>query len=341
MNERDSSIDILRGLAIFTMIPANMAAHGLAEPHSFGFRLYGSVAAPLFVFLAGMMVVYTLNKKSYTLSYYIKRAGLTCLIAVLIDTLIWGTLPFLTFDVLYVIAFAMPVIYFFYRLPTWAQVLIVCAIFALTPILQQTMGYNPTPEESALIELKRWNDLFNTRAWPQFLIDGWFPMFPWMGVSLTGALIGKLMVNKTKADFHKWALIVGSTLLSAGILSWIVAKPELITRDGYSELFYPPTLYYMSTFLGMALMLLPIASKIQGSAIIRLLTVYGRSSMLVYILHTVFNVYLFTRVPTTTFWPFMGLYLIHALVLWIICFGVQKWMTNKKPPFVVGFVLGK
>lgn len=164
MNERDSSIDILRGLAIFTMIPANMAAHGLAEPHSFGFRLYGSVAAPLFVFLAGMMVVYTLNKKSYTLSYYIKRAGLTCLIAVLIDTLIWGTLPFLTFDVLYVIAFAMPVIYFFYRLPTWAQVLIVCAIFALTPILQQTMGYNPTPEESALIELKRWNDLFNTRA---------------------------------------------------------------------------------------------------------------------------------------------------------------------------------
>lgn len=47
--KRDIVIDIIRGLAIFTMIAANMAGKLFAEPHPFGFRLYGSFAAPVFV----------------------------------------------------------------------------------------------------------------------------------------------------------------------------------------------------------------------------------------------------------------------------------------------------
>lgn len=46
---RDKTIDILRGLAIFTMIAANISPYVLIEPHPFWFRLYGSFAAPLFI----------------------------------------------------------------------------------------------------------------------------------------------------------------------------------------------------------------------------------------------------------------------------------------------------
>ncbi len=48
MVTRDKKIDILRGLAIFTMIAANISPYVLIEPHPFWFRLYGSFAAPLF-----------------------------------------------------------------------------------------------------------------------------------------------------------------------------------------------------------------------------------------------------------------------------------------------------
>ena len=50
-HDRDIAIDIVRGLAIFTMVAANMAAYVLAEPHPFGLRLYGTFAAPLFLSL--------------------------------------------------------------------------------------------------------------------------------------------------------------------------------------------------------------------------------------------------------------------------------------------------
>ena len=50
---RDKTIDILRGLAIFTMIAANISPYVLIEPHPFWFRLYGSFAAPLFILISG------------------------------------------------------------------------------------------------------------------------------------------------------------------------------------------------------------------------------------------------------------------------------------------------
>jgi uncharacterized membrane protein len=341
MNERDTSVDILRGIAIFTMIAANMGSHSLIEPHSFSFRFYGSIAAPLFVFLAGLMVVYTLHLKSHKLGYFLKRAAMTILVAVLIDLLIWGTLPFVTFDVLYLIGFAMPMIYFFYKLPLLVQLCIVIALFSMTPLLQNYMGYNLLAVESPVTELKRFSDIFNTRSASQFLIDGWFPLFPWLGVSLLGAFIGSLKFKFERTKYHRTLWIAGAVLFVSGVASWIIAKPVLLIRDGYSELFYPPTLYYMSTFMGMILLLIPLAYRVKDSVVFKQLAIYGRSSMFVYILHTVLIVYVLNLLPATTFWPYMGLYLIHALVLWLACFGVQKLVANRKPPFIVSFILGR
>src|SRR5262245_51031015 len=62
---RDPSIDVLRGLAVFMMVAANLAASALEGPHPLWFRLYGSFAAPLFVLLSGMMVAYTARRKAY------------------------------------------------------------------------------------------------------------------------------------------------------------------------------------------------------------------------------------------------------------------------------------
>jgi len=114
-NTRDLTIDILRGLAIFTMLCAN--AIGYVTPsseHPVWIKFYGSFAAPLFILLAGYMASMGLVQKGYPFSYYMKRGLMVILTAVVIDTLIWEILPFTTFDVLYVIGFSLPLIYFWF-----------------------------------------------------------------------------------------------------------------------------------------------------------------------------------------------------------------------------------
>src|SRR3954467_15585140 len=51
-------VDLLRGLAIASMVAANAGAQVLRAPHPLAFRLLGSLAAPTFVTLAGMMVAH-------------------------------------------------------------------------------------------------------------------------------------------------------------------------------------------------------------------------------------------------------------------------------------------
>jgi len=366
MKDRDISIDILRGIAIFAMIAANMAPYNFAEPHGFAFRIYGSIAAPMFIFLAGMMVSYTATIKAHKLNYYLKRAGATLLVAALIDSLIWDILPFITYDVLYMIALGMPVIFFFNKLPRAAQVILIVLIFAITPLLHYYLGYAESPSEVVLSEGNAFTAASEIPVWRQFLHEGWFPLFPWIGVSLLGAFVGSFKFKTAPEAFHKNLLIAGAALFVTGLVSWLIILPEvatnegfdgspqspvfykfLITREGYSELFYPPTFFYLFTFLGFILMMLPLMYKIQRNAVLNLLTVYGRSSLLVYILHTLFIAVIFANedsifgnIGLHDFGGFMLLYLLHALVLWLICFGVQKLKKGKQFPFLVNFILG-
>src|SRR5215471_9562416 len=83
-SSRDVTIDVLRGLAIFLMVAANLAASSLEEPHPLWFRLYGSFAAPLFVLVSGMMVAYSTLRKGYGLRHFLARGAVVILIAVLL-----------------------------------------------------------------------------------------------------------------------------------------------------------------------------------------------------------------------------------------------------------------
>ena len=79
---RDIAIDILRGLAIFTMVAANMAGSMLIEPHPLAFRFYGSFAAPMFILITGMMTVSTSRGKKHGPGYYLIRGGMILVIVI-------------------------------------------------------------------------------------------------------------------------------------------------------------------------------------------------------------------------------------------------------------------
>ncbi len=338
MTERDIRIDILRGLAIFTMVAANMSAHSLLPPHDFLFRLYGSIAAPLFIFLSGMMVSHTTQAKSHPLSYYLLRCLSVLVIASLIDLFIWEILPFSTFDVLYLIAVAMPVIYLVNKLPATLHILLVLVSFALPPILQFYLSYQDYPVEIYYLEQPA-SDYVNVPVFHQFFVDGWFPFFPWIGISLAGALIGRLKAVEN-LPYRFWKRLTAVALLASGITVWITQNPELIEREGYSELFYPPTIGYILTMVGGIILLLELIYAIPVFPKLNFLSTFGKSSMLVYILHSVFIVAIFYGFEPVGLAEFTGLYLLHAAVLWVICFGVQRLIAGKKLPFFAKLILG-
>jgi uncharacterized membrane protein len=336
--ERDTRIDILRGLAIFTMVAANMSAHSLIPPHEFMFRLYGSVAAPLFIFLSGMMVSHTTLVKSHGPWYYFKRCLAVLAVAAFIDTFLWRVAPVSTFDVLYIIAVSAPIIYFFNKLHLAIQILLAASCIGLAPVLQYYFGYLDYPVEISLAE-QSIAELVNVPVLHQFLIDGWFPVFPWLGVAMAGAIVGRLKLQKNFVTGYT-IVIVGIAALTAGVILWVIQDPILMEREGYSELFYPPTVGYMLCMLGSILVLIRIIYGIPVLVKVSFLSSLGKSSLLVYLLHTVNIVFIFNQLPAFGPATFTALYILHTIVLWLICLGVQRLIKGQKLPFMARLILG-
>ena len=339
MKERDHTIDILRGMAVFTMIAANMAAHSLAEPHPLLFKFYGSFAAPCFIFLAGMMVSYTAHYKGHKPMYYVWRGLLVILVAALIDIFCWGVVPFTTFDVLYLLGFSMPFTDLFLKLNRTLQIMGIALLFAATPVIQCLWGYRPELIEPYITDIQ--NGLSGVPVLHQFLIDGWFPLLPWLGVTFLGAFIGQWRIRHSAVKVNMYFMLAGLFLALTGATCWYFVKPVLYTREGYSELFYPPTLYYLATMLGIILFALGAIYKIRNIKAMQFFGAYGRASLLMYITHTVliafvFNVYFGTyELPV-----FITLYLVHTLILWGVATGIQQLKKGKKLPFILSFLLG-
>ena len=177
--------------------------------------------------------------------------------------------------------------------------------------------------------------------WKQFLIDGWFPLFPWLGVSMLGMLVGKYRCETEIKKANGTYAIVGAIVFIAGIVSWIIINPKLMEREGYSELFYAPTLMFFMAFLGGIILLLGTIYSVRENKILKVLCVFGRSSLLMYILHTTFDVFVFQKFfGKQTLLPFAGLYFCHLIVLWTIAYSVQKITKGKKLPFILTLILG-
>src|SRR5262249_16858729 len=254
---RDLTIDVLRGLAILTMVAANLAASALESPHPLWFRLYGSFAAPVFVLLSGMMVAYTVRRKGYSLGHFAARGAIVIAIAALLEFAIWKFYPFMSVDVLYLIGVSLPLVCLGMRLSSPARWMIVAVIFLFTPILQEFLGYADYPTEVPLSGDPR-DAVDATSVFNHWLLDAWFPLFPWLGFALLGGQLADLRVTQTlrASGWVRGAMITGLAVSACGVLLWWLYPGDLLTRAGYSELFYPPTPGFIMTASGLAIVLL-------------------------------------------------------------------------------------
>lgn len=317
--ERSQAIDALRGAAIVSMFAANLAGPCLEPPHPLWLRVYGSFAAPTFVFLAGVMT--SLGSRPAPLPRLLKRSVLLLGLAVGIDLWCWGIDPFETFDVLYLLGLALPLTGLCRRLPVYAHLLLAVAILALTPWLRAALGYGPLlPEHLA----------YPWPVWRRLLVDGWFPIFPWLGVALLGGAAGRFDLLGEPA--RRWLVPAGALLVCAGGAGWLIAPPSLVLRGGYSELFYPPTPQYLASALGAVLLMLALFEKLERRWRLAGLALLGRSSLLLYVVHVALIAFVLDEwFEGQTLPAFLGLYGAMAFSLWGLAWLWQRYGGRLSP----------
>jgi uncharacterized membrane protein len=295
---RDISIDVIRGLAVFLMIQGNIAGSLASHPYPAWGKFYvalGSFVPALFVLVAGMMVVLTSEKHRGDSMYFVVRGiAVMCVGAFVIDALIFKIVPFIGMDVLYLIGLSIPIAYGFQSLSSRLRWMIVAGIFLITPALQSILGYTPDPTAFSLSSLQNlaipsWTSImqFLFIVGQYWVIDGWFPVFPWLGFALLGVNLGILRWrDKTLTTFAQKKVVIGAfALLLAGLALWTFQIDDLFIRDGFSEMIYPPTLAYCATAIAQIVLIFAFIDWRPEARIYRPLIVFGQSALFVYVLH--------------------------------------------------------
>ncbi|WNV06557.1 heparan-alpha-glucosaminide N-acetyltransferase domain-containing protein [Candidatus Methylospira mobilis] len=324
--------DMLRGLAISLMLMANSAASVLIAdaPHPFLMRLAGSFAAPIFMLLAGMMLALAKRPKP-------SRGLFIMIVGGLIDMAVWQSLPFLTFDVLYTIGLAIivtayPARYF----SATALALTGFALLLCGQLLQWgglyhfelfSVGLNfdkPLPPVREILP----------HIPQQLFIDGWFPVFPWLGFVWLGAALQRSLPSfapEVQGAGVSWRWGRYSTLLllaSSGYWAMTFNLPAM--RDGYSELFYPPGLGYCLTAISAFCVLLFVMQWLMRHPRILILLSplvwMGRRSLWVYVFHVALIRYWLSKCCVT---PDPVKFLWVVLMLWTL----SAWSARYLPAF--------
>lgn len=343
---RHHAIDIVRGLSICIMVPANMSAMVYAEPHPWWFRVITSLAAPMFIFLAGLMVGIGSHAKKYSWDYYALRGGLVIVLAALIDSLIWGLLPFHSFDVLYLIGLSLPLCYAFTKLSGTWQWLTIGGILLMTPALHGLVGYQA---QLPGISLSNGVGQALSRVAKDpaviarhFFVDGWFPVFPWLAVAMGGVLAAQHgrypEAAESQTKMGRW----GAALSLVGLILWWVYPGAQHVRSGYSELFYPPTPGFIVFGIGIAILALWAASWQSEAWPLLPLRWLGKTSLFIYVLHyAILHFWLNRSYRDSSLEEFAVINLVMLagliLVAWLLGQLARSW---KSRPFLVRFLLG-
>jgi len=288
---RDLSVDLLRGTAIALMIGANAIPYLLLPPAPAALRFPASLAAPLFILLAGMMVALSRIKKKYGFDHFLVRGGLVIAIAAVLDAAVWGYVPFLGMDVLYLIGIALPLTYLFLSCGETVRRALIVGIFCTGPVFWLLFGYAAQPVQVSLLPAAE--NLYAVTwgmAAGSWLFSGWFPVFPWLGFAFLGAELGAVRWcgggTRSFATPRIALLALGSICTGAAL--WAIFSGPHFVRFGYVELFYPAVPGFCFFTAGLIIGLFTLADLFpRMTRLLDPLRAMGECALAIYIIHTI------------------------------------------------------
>jgi uncharacterized membrane protein len=338
---RDATLDVLRGLAILAMVVGHLVVAVGDIPCFKPLLVAGGLAPVLFVFISGYLVSYLRENRQYGLGYFLIRGILLIFIGTLVDVFIWQIIPFFTVDILYFIGLSLPLVYLLSYLSIPVRMGLLLIIILGTPLLQHGLGYAPYPTELYLNGTPTVETTYTYAIWKHYFVDGWFPLFPWLGVSLAGMLFYWLRTRR-KELFRQWLAGGSAVLIVGGLLLWWPIPSGLPLRLQYGGIFMPPGPGYLMTSLGLVAGLFWLLQRIVLYGFFNLIGEIGKSSLLFYILHLTLIKYLIPYLgnPSTAL-AVLKLFGVVAGILTIIGWGVKQLKARMgRLPLVLRILLG-
>jgi uncharacterized membrane protein len=348
---RDATVDALRGLAIAAMVWGHL---GVATYSSTGIgatgatlsgqaplwtETVGGIAPALFLFICGMMVAY-LHARGAPLTRQLWRMLALLGVGAAIDVVFWRIRPFTTVDVLYCIAVVLVATHLFIsHVPARARAWVATAALVVTPWLQRSLGYSDYPTEMSFDGRVLTLVANQTSILNHWIVDGWFPLFPWLGFALAGATLGSrraadLLVARStapRAADRQRSNRDTRTLVGLGVVLVVAAialgfphsseRAPLRTQAGGA--FMPPDLGYIVACSGAVLLLVAGFDALRLDRAPRWLDIVGRHSLLVYVAHFPLVKITAAALPhRVTLAPAMGLVAIN---LGLLALGALIW----------------
>lgn len=319
---RELYVDLLRAMAIFIMVFANYAPYLLVEDTPFLIRFLFSMAAPLFIFLAGFTSVIQRTENKQKTIY---RGVAIILTGICIDMFIWNITPANTFDVLYLIGASLIIMAI---LPSrkFPLFFIAFSVLLISVFLYSMWEYRFEVEEYKLKGLDQGLSGFSiSSSLQRFLFDGWFPFSPWLSMALFGRITALQIIKENKKLSP--ALLIFCLFVSIYFLMGIFTSPEQEIRNGYLELFYPAKIDFMFGTLAMIILMLKFVTHLSQRypELISKIGLAGRHSMFIYIFHSLIVKFFWQKflLPGSYFY-FILVTVITLIILLICCAFLEK-----------------
>jgi uncharacterized membrane protein len=336
---RLDTIDFLRGIAVFIMIIANSTPYIFNLSSYNTLRIIFSLAAPIFIFLAGYTTQMNFeNNKSEKLI----RIFQVILIAVIIDIFVWRSIPFYTFDVLYLIGASKLLLFILNKYANRSIKIFILFLFIGVLIFLSKYFFYRFPLSDLNINIL-YNDpyyYFKAGAIKRFLYDGWFPIFPWFIIVLMGSLSYKY--NNIKNRFFLFLLIL--TGLSALIfLVFYFNMTTFIIREKYFEIWYP--LYGIKLLLPIAVIFIIIGTiNLYSNINFSFFNILGQNSLFAYLLNAIFDSILDSyNLNNYSMVNKVSIFLLSLFIIVIATFLLYYFKSKsywKRIPFLFKFLMG-
>ncbi len=356
---RLSTIDFVRGMAILTMLQANVAPYVDQLEHThISLRLLYSMAAPTFVFLSGYSACAfsktpdTTSKVSCStfFGFSVQRVWFA---AVYVDIVAWQVYPVHSFDVLYVIGFGILTHGIFMRIDIkYQHVAYVLWSIASLAVYYEAPYYFEIDDPSLVDVPVPKAKTFFYRSVLQLFVSGYFPWFPWLLIAWSGGYFARFKLLRAQ-DAPLWFSAVTVVVFVITLVLYLVndgavnGRKVNPSRGGYQEIFYPVTLHFFFFCQSCTVLLIWVVDWIERKAqkhqrsIPHMfpVVVLGRNSLFVYIWHSMFVPYFFTLTTVTT--NKAGAYFLLVSVMLFSCYVREHFIKDvKKLPTIARFITG-
>ena len=298
-------IDLIRAFAVLQMVQGHTINVVLAEEfRNLDFPFYAAwhfmrgTTAPIFLFTAGTVFTYLfrlVDKPFFQNPRFvkgIKRAGLLLVLGYLLRYPSWTIVDFsevteeswkifLRVDILQLIGFGLFLLLAllflsekFFRNDYVIFGLTAIATFLVSPMINAINWINYFPEPVAAYFYSRTGSLF--------------PVFPWVGYIISGALLGSYLAKNPlafkSANFSIWLATIGSAFILSSVLGDTISNalniPVINSAESTGLVFFR---------LGFVLVINALVSYIalKIDTIPKFIILVGRNTLLIYVVHLI------------------------------------------------------